>query len=125
MTRREDAGHLGEDLAARYLQRHGYRVLHRNYRCRLGEIDLIVDGPEGLVFVEVRTKRRPCLFSPEETVTRAKALRVATVAEHYLASTGLAERPWRVDVVAVELSAEGDAVRVEQFRDVTSDVMAG
>ncbi len=122
--RRREAGSRGEQLAASYLEQEGYRVVRRNYRCPLGEIDLVVEGPDGLVFVEVRTKRVPCLFRPEETIGRSKALRLVRLAEHYLDATGQQERPWRVDVVAVELGAGDEPTRIERFSDATSDVVA-
>ncbi len=120
---RRDAGRLGERMAASFLESRTYRVVQRNYRCRFGEIDLVVEGAEGLVFVEVRTKRRPCLFEPEETITPAKARRMATLAEHYLAATKQQERPWRVDVVAVELDRGGEPARIEHFKDAISDLV--
>jgi len=120
---RGGAGRLGERLAAQYLESHGYRVVERNYRCRMGEIDLVVEGPDSLVFVEVRTKRQPCLYRPEETISSAKARRVVALAEHYLAGSGQEERPWRVDVVAVELNQQGTAVRINHFPDAISDMV--
>ncbi len=110
-------------MAARYLEKQGYRVARRNYRCPAGEMDLVVEGAEGIVFVEVRTKQRPCLFSPEETITRAKAMRLVRVAESFLVATGQQERPWRVDLVAVELDARGEPVRIDRFRDAISDLV--
>ena len=99
-------------------------MVARNYRCPLGELDLVADGPEGLLFVEVRTRRRPCLVRPEETITRAKALRLVRLAEWYLAATGQEERSWRVDLIAVELGADGKLIRVDRFKDATSDVVS-
>ncbi len=95
----------------------------RNYRCPIGELDLVADGPEGLIFVEVRTKRQPCLVRPEETITRAKAQRLLRLAQWYLAACGQDDRPWRVDVIAVELDAEGRLQRLERFPDATSGVV--
>ncbi|MHB0868968.1 MAG: YraN family protein [Chloroflexota bacterium] len=120
---RQATGRRGEQLAARYLERAGCRVVARNYRCALGELDLVVEGPEGLIFVEVRTRRQPCLVLPEETITTAKARRLARLAEWYLASRGEEERPWRVDLIAVELSPTGDLIRLERFQDAISGVV--
>jgi putative endonuclease len=119
-SERQRTGREGEDLAARYLEREGCRVVARNYRCPLGELDLVVEGPEGIVFVEVRTKRQPCTVRPEETITRPKALRLARLAEWYMATTKQEERPWRVDLIAVELGTGDRVRRLQWFRDVTS-----
>lgn len=118
---RQRTGRLGEDLAARYLEREGYKVVARNFRCALGEMDLVAEGAGGTLFVEVRTKRRPCTVTPEETITRAKAMRLVRLAEWYMAESGREDRPWRVDLIAVELGADGRPVRLERFPDVTSD----
>lgn len=110
-------------MAAQHLEKRGYRIVERNYRCPLGEIDLIARDAEGMVFVEVRTKRRPTLFSPEESVTPAKAHRLVRLAEHYLAGTGQEDLPWRVDVVAVELGPKDAVLRIEQIENAVSDVV--
>ena len=123
-ARRQDAGRRGEELAARYLEADGYRVVGRNYRCRLGEIDLVAERDQELVFVEVRTKRQPCMVYPEETVTWAKAARLVRLAQHYLVETGQEERPWRVDLIAVELGERDRPVRMERFENATSGVVS-
>ncbi len=120
---RRQTGSRGEDAAARFLEKEGFRVLGRNYRFAGGELDLIVEGPPGLVFVEVRTKRQPALVLPEETITRAKLLRVIRTAQRYLAETGREERPWRVDVVAVAMDADGKTVSINHFPDATSHLV--
>ncbi len=119
---RRSAGRVGENIAARQLERDGCRVVARNYRCPLGELDLVVEGPEGIIFVEVRTRQQPCMVHPEETITRSKALRLLRLADWYLASTGQEDRPWRVDLMALELSAEGRLLSMQRFPDVTSGV---
>lgn len=117
--RRQEDGRLGEQLAAEQLLRAGYKLLDRNYRCALGELDLVAERQGELVFVEVRTKRQPCLFRPEESISRAKALRLIRLAEYYMSATSQGERPWRIDVIAVELSPDGSKARLEHFVDAT------
>jgi putative endonuclease len=114
---------MGEALAASYLARNGYGIVARNYRCRLGEVDLIARGPDGLVFVEVRTRRHPALLAPEETIGRGKAERMIRSAEHYLMDTGQEGVGWRLDVIAVELGKGGDLVRIEHHEDAVSDIV--
>lgn len=124
MTReRKDTGQKGEELAARYLQSKGYRILCRNYRCRFGEIDLVAEDKDAVVIVEVRTRRAPCMVRPEETITWIKATRLIRLAEHYLASTSQDDRPWRVDVVAVEVDSEDMPLRIEQYLDAVAEVV--
>jgi putative endonuclease len=120
---RKDTGDKGEELVAAHLQGKGYRIARRNYRCSLGEIDIIAEDGDEIVVIEVRTRRMPCLVRPEETITRAKAARLVRLAEHYLDSTGQEERPWRVDVVAVEMDSSDRPLRVEQYRDAVAEVL--
>lgn len=123
MTReRKDTGQKGEELAARYLQGKGCRIVRRNYRCNIGEIDLVAEDSGVVVIVEVRTKRVPCMVRPEETITWAKATRLVRLAEHYLASTGQDDRPWRVDVVAIEMDSDDTPLRIERYQDAVAEV---
>lgn len=124
MTReRKDTGQKGEDLAARYLQRKGCRIVCRNYRCNIGEIDLVVEDSGVIVIVEVRTKRVPCMVHPEETITWTKATRLIRLAEHYLASRGQDDQPWRIDVIAVEMDSQDVPLRIERYQDAVADAV--
>lgn len=110
------AGQAGEEIAARFLERHGFRILARNLRSRLGEIDLIARDGGTLVFVEVKARRGPGSEPPQVAVDARKRLRLARLALHYLARQWLADLACRFDVVAVTLEPDGDAAsRVEHF----------
>ena len=117
---RRARGEAGERLAAGWLERAGCRLLTRNYRCRGGEVDLIVEDQGELVFVEVRTRQVGGLVGPEESVTWRKQGRLLHAAEHYLQATDSAERPWRVDLVAIEVEASGRVTRVEHIKGILS-----
>lgn len=73
-----------EDLALRYLQRRGLHLVVRNYRCRQGEIDLVMRDNDCLTFVEVRYRKGESFGSPAESVTRTKQRRIILAARHYL-----------------------------------------
>ena len=113
MTRRAQAGgELAEALAADYLLARGLRLIGRNYRCRLGEIDLILaDGPI-LVFVEVRLRRNADFGGAAASITAAKRQRILRAARHYL--SGKPECACRFDVVLLDALA---ADRVEWIKD--------
>lgn len=97
-----ERGAYAEDLACRFLQRQGLRLLARNYRCRRGEIDLILRDAGNLVFVEVRYRRQDRYGSGLESVDRNKQRRISLCAAHYLQHHPReADRPARFDVVAV------------------------
>lgn len=110
---RRGLGKLGERLAQEHLRRQGYRIKETNYRCSLGEVDIIAEDGDCLVFVEVRTRRGRGFGTPEESITPAKSLRLATLAEFYVQSLDTLPAHWRVDVVAVELTPSGRLSRVE------------
>ncbi len=95
-------GRQAEDLALRHLQRQGLQLIARNYRCRAGEVDLVMAQAGIVVFVEVRSRASPAFVSPKETVDRRKQRRLARVAAWFLRSRrDLANRPARFDVVSV------------------------
>jgi putative endonuclease len=108
-------GEQGEDIAARYLESRGFRILQRGYRARCGEIDLIARDGEDLVFVEVKCRTSSRCGDPLEAVTPAKRRRILRAASVYLQSNGAWEHPCRFDIVAVRLGPGGNR-EVEHLR---------
>ena len=70
--KKQETGKRGEQIACKALEKKGYRILERNYRCRYGEIDLVARHRDYIVFVEVRSKTGHGFGSPEESITAAK-----------------------------------------------------
>ena len=101
MTGKKLLGDAGEGAAAEMLRSRGYRIVARNHRCRRGEVDLIAEKGELLIFVEVRTRATKAFGGPEETVSPAKQRRVLAAARDFLARWRGPERGARFDVVAV------------------------
>lgn len=97
-------GRKGEDLAATFLLGKGFRLLERNYRCRLGEIDLIAQGADRLFFVEVKTRRRTDAVSPRELISRGKQRHISRVAQYYVAAKKLHNVDADFAVLIVDLS---------------------
>ena len=91
----------------------GYAILERNFRCRYGEIDLVAEHAQDLVFVEVKTRRGTAYGLPEEAVNLRKQRKIVEVAHHYIDVHACSERSWRVDVVAIQLSRSG---KLEEIR---------
>ena len=107
-------GRQAETLAWEYLQSRGLRLLQRNYRSRRGEIDLVLQDQDSLVFVEVRYRREARFGSAAESVDRRKQSKLIACAQHYMqAYPGMARQPCRFDVVSVDGS--GDSI--EWIRD--------
>lgn len=100
-------GQIGERLALQTLEQRGYHVLQRSFRCKLGEIDLVAEERDDLVFVEVKTRRGSAFGLPEEAVTWKKQRKLIAVAGFYRDLHNCAGRSWRIDVVAVQFRRNG------------------
>jgi putative endonuclease len=98
---RRELGLAGEDLAARWYRAHGYRLLDRNWRCRRGEIDLVVAKGRTVVFCEVKARSSLAFGSPAEAVTPEKQRRIRGLATAWLGERGVRPRQVRFDVAAV------------------------
>jgi putative endonuclease len=118
--KRKETGAIGEKLAADYLKKRGYKIIQRNFRCREGEIDIIVQKGECLVFVEVRTKRNAAFGTPEESVTFLKRTKLISLANVYLQAYDRQPLSWRIDVVAVELTPDNRVSRLEHIENAVS-----
>jgi putative endonuclease len=98
-----DSGQHAEKLAIIYLQQHGLKLLESNYRCRFGEIDLIMQDGKEIVFVEVRLRSHATFGGAKESITRDKQRKLASAASHYLAAHGSA--PCRFDAMLLATPA--------------------
>ncbi len=112
---RRSLGRRGEALAEAYFRTREYQVIARNYRCRAGEMDLIVEQDGTLIFVEVRTRRGTAAGTPEESITPVKAQRLITVAETYRQEQPGAPESWRIDIIAIEVGERGRLVRLDHI----------
>jgi len=99
-TPRDALGDRGENVAARYLRNRGYKIIVRNFRCDLGEIDIVARDGKTLVFVEVKTRAYEDP-APEDQVNQAKQHQLTKVAKLYLSRYGIPQPPSRFDVVAI------------------------
>ncbi len=117
-TERRQFGDRGEDLAARYLFERGFRIVARQVRVgRMGEIDLVAEDYDTLVFIEVKTRRDARYGTPEEALSWGKRRRLANAVMGYIGQRNLHHVRYRVDVVAVDLT-QGEPV-VRHLRNVT------
>ena len=106
-----------ESLAANYLFKHGLKRIDQNYRCRLGEVDLIMQDQQYLVFVEVRYRKNNDFGGAKASVTREKQQKIRKVAQFYLKRFGVRGQYifCRFDVIAVCSVSEG--LQVEWIKD--------
>ena len=114
MTGKKQAlGIKGENLAVSYLLNKGFQVIARNFRCRMGEIDIIARSGDYLVFVEVRTRSQPEYGLAQESISRAKVNKLRQLAEFYLVRYPQKGLFIRFDVVAVNWFADAEITHIE------------
>ena len=112
-------GRRGEDLAVAELARRDFEIVARNWRCLMGEVDIVARQCGAYHFFEVRTRRGMAFGTPEESVTEAKQQRMVEVALTYLGEHELNDVDWRVGVVAVEMDRAGHPLRVEVYDSIS------
>lgn len=112
---RKQRGDKGEEAAAQHLKRNGLKVLVRQYRCKMGEIDLVAREQDVLVFVEVKTRSSEEYGDPAHAVTPEKQRHISRVALDYLRRLHNPEIPVRFDIV--EVFPQGDTARCNHIRD--------
>jgi putative endonuclease len=108
-------GTIGEDAAVEYLAKKGYRILERNFRFERGEIDIIADDKNTLVFIEVKARRSLSFGEPHEAVTARKQSQIRMVAEGYLFMHEISDRACRFDIVAIQYT--GSKMSIEHFEN--------
>jgi len=98
---RINSGKKGEGLAVSYLKKQGYRIIEKNYKTALGEIDIIAGDRDSICFIEVRSSNSIDFGSPEETITRKKEAQISKAALAYIKRRKLEDKSCRFDVVSV------------------------
>ncbi len=111
-------GQEGEDQAAKYLVKLGYKILERNYRTRAGEIDLIALHGGNVVFVEVKTRTNESYGAPELAVTPQKQRRMIKAALGYIKTKMLHQVPCRFDVVAISPAKDQDVELIQNAFEI-------
>lgn len=100
-NKRSLLGQKGEDLAAEYILNKGYSILHRNYRLKTGEIDIIAQDGVTTVFIEVKTRSTDIFGSPAAAVTPHKQFQISRVALEFLCRHNRMDCPARFDVISI------------------------
>ncbi|OGO18788.1 MAG: hypothetical protein A2Z15_04160 [Chloroflexi bacterium RBG_16_50_11] len=119
--KRRETGAFGEKIACEFLGKNGYSILEKNYRCPDGEIDIIAQQKDTLVFIEVRTKKSWRFGSPEESITPVKKERLRNLAERYGQEHENLPETWRIDVVAIQMGSSGKIDRIEIIENAVDD----
>ena len=109
---KQKLGEKGEAIAARHLKKKGYRIIEKNYRTKLGEIDIIAKDKDTLVFVEVKSRRSWQFGNPKAAVTPQKQRKISMVALHYLKTTHRSNVSARFDVAAVTITRDKPQIEI-------------
>lgn len=110
-------GNQGETLACNYLKKQGYKIIERNFRIRGGEIDIIAQDQDYLVFVEVKTRYSYDYGLPIESITPWKIKFLLKTAKFYLQKINYGDKPYRLDFVAVDFT--GYKPTIELLKNIT------
>jgi putative endonuclease len=114
-------GQIGEDIAAQYLQKKGYKILERNYKKPWGEVDIIAKKNRDIVFVEVKTLSNN-KFLPEEEITIQKKKNLIRTANLYLSEKRYPdEQNWQIDVIGIEMK-NNKRCHLRHTRNAISDI---
>ena len=113
---RVSLGERGERVACGFLKEQGYEILEKNYKCKIGEIDVIARRRGRLAFIEIKTRTSAQFGTPQEAVTLQKQKKIFKVAQWYLKEKKLGGMPVAFDVVAI-LWKEGQAPEMRLFAD--------
>ena len=105
-------GKKGERLAADFMTGNGYQILETNFRCPLGEIDIIARDHQEIVFVEVKTRKSHALGYPEQAVGIQKQKKLSQLALWYLQAKKMSDKKARFDVVAVTLAVQANEINL-------------
>jgi putative endonuclease len=116
VTRQRKFGDIGEEKAAEFLRTSGYIIVERNFLVREGEIDLIAEKDDELVFVEVKTRKNTTFGEIAESVTPVKQQRCVLASQRYMLLKNIPEEtPWRMDVITVDFARNPPAI--EHFQN--------
>ena len=107
---KKELGKKGEEIAIRFLKKQGYRILERNYVCKMGEMDIIAREKDTLAFIEVKTRTSTTFGPPQLAVNLTKQMQLSKVALYFLKEKKLEDVKARFDVVAILLRSKGEEI---------------
>ena len=108
----KELGKKGEEVALRFLKKKGYKIIEKNYVCKMGEMDIIAREKDTLVFVEVKTRTSMAFGPPQLAVNSMKQMQLSKVALYFLKEKRLEDIKARFDVVAILLRPKGEEIEL-------------
>lgn len=117
--RKKSLGNLGENLALKHLHDHGYKILDRNFRSKFGEIDIVAQDGDVLVFIEVKTRWSKKFGPPEEAITPWKIKHIIKAGQYYKLLHPELPDSLRLDAVTIDLSSDGKLKEIKIIKNLT------
>ncbi len=117
MYNNRSLGAYGEKATIDYLESRGYKILEKNYRCRLGEIDIIAADGDTIAFVEVKTRRSAKFGQPSDSVNYTKQMKIIKTALFYITKRRLTDWMSRFDVVEVLIGIDDDIKSIRLIKN--------
>ena len=115
-------GKQGENITARFLSRKGYRIIGRNIKTYIGEIDIVARKKSSIVFCEVKTRKGKVFCPPYFSVTKKKRRKLVQCALCYLKMKNMPDINWQIDVVSIEIDDfTGYVKKIEHFEDAVEE----
>ena len=127
MLSKKQLGDLGEDISEIFLAKMGYSIIKRNYRCRLGEIDLIAKDKNKIIFFEVKTRTNLNFGYPEESVNNLKVLKLKKLAIFFAVSENMGDLDMQFDVISINLSGtcfSGNIKNIKNISEICNNMKA-
>ena len=115
-----EVGKVAEDTACKFLKKKGYKIIARNYRTRLGELDIVALDGETVAFVEVRSKKEGSFGPPGASINGEKSRRITRAAWNFLTKKGIRDRDCRFDVVSIVYQEGMKAPQISLFKNAFS-----
>ncbi len=115
-----EVGKMAEDAACKFLKKKGYKIVARNYRTRLGELDIVALDGEVVAFVEVRSKKEGSFGPPGASINDEKSRRLTRAAWNFLTKKGIRDRDCRFDVVSIAYKEGTKSPRIDLFKNAFS-----
>lgn len=116
-SQKKEIGFYGEDLAEKYLKSIGYVILKRNFRCKIGEIDIIAKDKDFITFIEVKSRYGNLYGSPRESITYSKKLKIYKTAEVFICKSNLHYANFRFDVIEIMFNKQNNNYSINLIKD--------
>ena len=121
-SEKQKIGEIGENIAVKFLMKHGFAVLDRNYTKKWGEIDIVAEKEGRLYFIEVKSVSRETFdldqYNPEDNMHPWKMKRMARTIQTYLLSKRFDDREWQGDLLVVFLNLKDKSAKIKVVKDI-------